>query len=302
MENVEFYHARSAAGGTSWSNPKLITSGTWAMTFATAIDAQDRLYGFWSYTSEPPEEGRIFCFTSTDGGEHWDDSRIAGPAGQAWGTAGAIDANGVVHVTYGESVNAETEHVMYAQSLDSGKTWGSAQVLASYTRGSCPGPAFWTTIAVDSKQHVAVAYPGATTGNFEVFAMQSWDSGKTWLEPENLSHTVEYSLIPTMAVGKNGGIHLLWNEHMEGRPSSDLYYSQGAFSPRAVLSKPSRRANGDCELSLTSSGGLDYQIEFSADLKEWTPLTTLTKVTVTATFLDTAANPSTRRFYRAVEK
>ena len=301
LENVEFYHARSSDGGISWSNPKLITSGTWAWTFIAAIDAQDRLYGFWTYTPEPPKEGRIFCFTSADGGEHWDSSRIAGPAGQAWGTAGAIDTNGVVHVTYGESVDLETDHVMYVQSLDFGKTWGSAQVLASYTRGSCPGPAFWTTIAVDSKQHVAVAYQGRTTGNFEVFAMQSWDSGKTWLEPENLSHTVEHSLDPTVAVDKNGRIHLFWNELVEGVPNG-LYYSQGAFSPRAVLSQPSRRANGDCELSLTSSGGLDYQIEFSADLKEWTPLTTLTKVTGTATFLDTNANQSTRRFYRAVQQ
>ena len=67
---------------------------------------------------------------------------------------------------------------------------------------------------------------------------------------------------------------------------------------QARFRKPVTQANGNIQLTFIGEPGLDYQVESSADLMHWTPLTYFTGIQTTNFVIDSAPGPP-QRFYRA---
>ncbi|MCS7337090.1 MAG: hypothetical protein NZ739_02480 [Verrucomicrobiae bacterium] len=70
-------------------------------------------------------------------------------------------------------------------------------------------------------------------------------------------------------------------------------------APPPVWSAPALATNG-FEANLTVNALGTYRIEWSEDLRTWTPLRTLTNISGTVRVVDPAALNTPKRFYRAV--
>ena len=58
--------------------------------------------------------------------------------------------------------------------------------------------------------------------------------------------------------------------------------------------------NPNPAITLTAAPGFYYQLQSSADLKNWTPLASVLNTSGTVQIIDTATNSLQQRFYRAV--
>ena len=77
-------------------------------------------------------------------------------------------------------------------------------------------------------------------------------------------------------------------------------YFSGAVMTESVVPAQTVQPNGSVVLSTHTQRGLFYQWEYSTDLTNWTPLTTITQATGSAlTVTDTPAPGTPKRFYRA---
>jgi len=69
-------------------------------------------------------------------------------------------------------------------------------------------------------------------------------------------------------------------------------------NPMVVLTAPTRLADGRFQFSFDTTVGVNYTIEFSTTLDDWTPILTLTGPGGPLTIVDPAATHGDRRFYR----
>jgi hypothetical protein len=73
---------------------------------------------------------------------------------------------------------------------------------------------------------------------------------------------------------------------------------EGDYLPQ-LLGQPRRLANGQLEWSVSGAPGLNYQIEYSDDLRTWQTLTTVSNAPVPFSFTDPGAVNHASRFYRS---
>ncbi len=75
-------------------------------------------------------------------------------------------------------------------------------------------------------------------------------------------------------------------------------YIAPSSSPTVVLTAPVRPGNGQFQFGFSSASGVSYTIQYSTNLKSWTPLLELTGSGGTETITDPNAGGSSPRFYR----
>jgi hypothetical protein len=117
-----------------------------------------------------------------------------------------VDAGGTINlVVDDDSVNVESEDVIYRQSTDAGKTFSTAIKVS----GSA-ALAFESTLALDSDGDPCVAFtglnPNPANGLFATFVSRSTDHGNTFSTPVLASGTSHNSRSPKIAVDKSGNI------------------------------------------------------------------------------------------------
>ena len=69
-------------------------------------------------------------------------------------------------------------------------------------------------------------------------------------------------------------------------------------NPLVVLTAPTRLGNGRFQFTFDTAVGLNYTIEYSTTLDDWTPILSLTGPGGPLTIVDPAATQSNQRFYR----
>lgn len=78
----------------------------------------------------------------------------------------------------------------------------------------------------------------------------------------------------------------------------DLAFVPVSAQPQIMAASIRRLPGGQCGFAVSGRIGAHYEIQFSTDMRTWTPLTTLRMTNTTAEFMDVNTN-SVRRFYRA---
>lgn len=141
----------------------------------------------------------------------------------------AVEKNGAIDLvmtTTSESGTALTD-IIFTQSTDSGRTWCKAIDIAR-TPGQSSEPAI--AIAPDSSIHVVWSDTSRGENLKDIFYSYSKDGGKTWgknqlLPADNVSKTPGESSQPTIAISKDGTIHVSWLDTAPGETRPDIYYS-----------------------------------------------------------------------------
>jgi hypothetical protein len=98
------------------------------------------------------------------------------------------------------------------------QTWGSAKRL-TWNSGSSSEAA----IAVDSNNHIHVAWSDETPGNFEIYFKKSTDGGAKWAI-KRLTWNSGPSRSPAIAIDSNDHIHLVWDDNSSGY--YEIYYKK----------------------------------------------------------------------------
>lgn len=85
------------------------------------------------------------------------------------------------------------------------------------------GDSFLPAIAVDSNNHIHVAWVDYTSGNYEIYYKKSTDGGSFWTT-KRLTYNSGYSDRPIIAVDSNDHIHMVWHDTSSG--VTKVYYKK----------------------------------------------------------------------------
>jgi len=173
---------------------------------AVAVDSSDNIHVAWHDWT--PGNLEIYYKKSTDGGTTWTTKRLTYNSGFSGYPAIAIDSNNHIHLVWFDETPGITE-IYYKRSTDGGTTWTTKRL--TYTSGSSSHPA----IAVDSNNHIHVAWSDYTPGNDEIYYKRSTDGGTTWIT-KRLTYNSGHSEYPVMAVDSNNHIHMVWQDQTPG--------------------------------------------------------------------------------------
>lgn len=157
----------------------------------------------------------------------WADSPV-GPSTVATGKRPVIaaDSQGHLHLIY-EAGQDGHSHLYYLQSSNQGKAWTQPidispdQRLAQFVR-----------IAVDKNQAIDAVWNGAKKGAAEdradLYFARSSDGGKTFTPARAIFNSACESSGPSIAVGFDGTIHILWCEVNATTGEKLIFYSRSS--------------------------------------------------------------------------
>lgn len=117
-----------------------------------------------------------------------------------------VDAGGTIHLVFDDdSVNVESDDVLYTQSTDAGRTFSTAVKVSGNA-----ALAFQSALALDSAGNPYVAFtgvnPNPANGTSATFVSRSTDHGNTFSTPVLASGASRNSQNPKIAVDKSGNI------------------------------------------------------------------------------------------------
>lgn len=169
----------------------------------------------------------------------------------------AVAADGTVHVAW-----EQADGIWYRRRLN--QVWQNAVQVS--VEGEHPA------VAVSS-QRVIVAWSQEFGGRYEIF-VRSWDDASGWQNPLEVSHTDGSSVMPVLAVGPSGDVHLLWADTTPG--ASTIYHaisSDGGLT--WPVATPIADALGNNPTAVFDANGdlvaaWQYRASFAEKLRVWT--------------------------------
>jgi len=200
-------------------NPKspmaiLTTSTKGAFTPAISTDPEERLHVAWADKSS----GNFDIHYGLVGSDGTISSpqNLSSNSGKSLVPALATDSCGSVYVAWHDNSSGKFD-VYLRVSRDHGATFGPLLNVSS-----SPGLSGAPTLATGACGVLYVLWPDSSPGNFEIMARRSTDHGTSFLQSRNLSATAELSIRPTVKLGSDANLHLIW---IDGKPDHfDVYY------------------------------------------------------------------------------
>jgi hypothetical protein len=223
----DIYLLHSGDGGTTWDQPKRLTTGAAAFRISIAYDA-NKLHVVWMDYRD--NEWDTYYLRSADRGATWDPEKVIA---NSMGTFGAerpqVAARGDgVHVTIWDDRGTNPPcgagptfdftvcpDTFYIGSLDGGATWGAIAPV-HYSGAAFAGR---NDIAVAGTQSVIVNFNRAAEGtddaNPHMFTVRSPDNGATWDTPVQLTNTPGSSDHGSI-IGSGRSVFLAWHDSRTG--------------------------------------------------------------------------------------
>jgi hypothetical protein len=254
----EIYFARSKDGGKTFGAALNLSRSTQFLGLSRdpqlALGDKGYLYAAWAQglgtdprDPLPLPSLDIYFARSTDGGDTFDKRINLSNNPRATNTEPRMVAAGenIYIVWY------DNNGVLLARSTDGGETFSTPQKVSVN-----PGSGSNAEIAVIEKRKLLdegitddVVYV-IWGGGPRVFFSASLDSGATWSEPENISHTRGFPSGPRLAaVGKN--VYVTWMDSEPGRWSP--YFVRG-YLELDSQSGPSERPDLTCQKKIREAG------------------------------------------------
>jgi hypothetical protein len=102
--------------------------------------------------------------------------------------------------------------VYYKRSDDMGETWSEdTRLTNSVSVASNPA-------IVSKGSRVFIVWEDNRDGGNAIFFKYSTDDGLTWSEDIRLTDPAHEGIVPGLAVGDDGALHLIWTEKRDGPP------------------------------------------------------------------------------------
>ena len=159
--NYEIFYKKSTDGGTMWTTKRLTWTSGGSFNADIAVDTNNHIHVVWY--DDTPGNKEIFYKRSTDGGTAWTTKRLTTTSGDSRIPSIAADSSNYIHVAWHDNTPGNLE-IFYKRSTDGGTIWSNNKRLTSNAEESSSA-----VIAVDSNNHLHVAWGDNRPGNFEIY-------------------------------------------------------------------------------------------------------------------------------------
>jgi hypothetical protein len=146
----------------------------------------------------------------------WATKRLTWNSGHSMGPVITLDSKNNIYTVWDDDTTGDAE-IYLKKSTDGGTTWTTKRL--TWTTNSSIEP----TIAVDSNDHIHIAFYDSSSGPYKIYYRKSTDGGATWIS-KKLTWTSDSSENPDIAIDSNDYIHLVW--HMSISGNYELFYKQ----------------------------------------------------------------------------
>ncbi len=134
----------------------------------------------------------------------------------AEGIAATICSEGKeLHTTFLSGSNGSS--IFYSGSKDDGSSWLPPQKVR---QADCSHQ----SAIVEKNGTIDVVWSEGDS-NPDIYFSKSTDHAKTWSAPKDISNTPGDSREPSLAVGPDGTLHVVWSDTSTGEKNRDIYYS-----------------------------------------------------------------------------
>ncbi|RME36246.1 MAG: hypothetical protein D6793_06065, partial [Thermoflexia bacterium] len=235
----DLYYLHRVPSG-AWSATIVVTSdqvaasGSGGVFYPDLALAGDQVHVVWEQLSQSGSAVTytVFHISATVGleGPVWATPMPLSPPGEN-GQRPAVAADGIgrLHVAWTDYITDTEQYVRYRRLDSTG--WSSVQTVSEKPLrvNKIRPTVVWPAIAARGDQ-VCIAwhgfYPDATMEAEEVFLRCSQDGGQTWGGVMNVSRSPDrLSLMPAIAIGSDGTVHVLWEEFQGG---ANYFYNYDA--------------------------------------------------------------------------
>ena len=232
------YYKRSTDGGITWDDGLGAVGQDRQLTFATSpSDAtlayiaanENAVHMTWIQQTTDFGMWETMYIQSTDNGATWSppvmlsthDTFHSGPSDIA------VNDTGGVHVTWGEPKSGDYE-IGYRNSTDNGATWNPEVRLTND-----PAHSDQSNIAVNNSPVFVTwmddrdyyDWVGPTNGAYELYYIESFDSGATWGTETRLTYAVNNSIQPCVAMDANY-VHIAWTDNRTNGSREQVFYKR----------------------------------------------------------------------------
>ena len=229
--NIEVFYKCSTDSGATWSGLNRLTWNTGhSLAPCMTTDAQNRLHVVWVDTT-PGNYEIFYKRTASDGGSWYGLKRLTWNSDWSITPSIAADSNNGIHVVWQNEINGNRE-ILYKRSTDSGTTWSP---ITRFTWNS--GKSGYPCVVTYHTNNVYVVWADDSPGNSEIFYKCSTDGGVTWSAPIRMTWNSGYSDAPTIAVGTDLRIHVMWSDTTPGNKEIFYKWSYGIGSPWSQITR-----------------------------------------------------------------
>lgn len=242
--NQYVYYAIRPFGGF-WSIPSQITSVRGGVT-SLAIDSLDSLHLVFHASHFIEETTNIYYLTKPAGGFWSNPALISDCTGIASCNTGRLTARGNnLYLVWHKTTNFPGERDLYYTTKLGGGSW-STPINLTGANGD-DSYLYSGGLGVDGAGNVHIVWWSNTSGVRDIF--YSVGSGGIWSTPLNLSDSAVFSSYPSLVVGSDNFVHVVWDESVsvETFVPGEIYYRTTApqnISPTADANGPYSVAEG----------------------------------------------------------
>lgn len=203
---------------SSWSEQKRLTNDQ-AITTLSKNNAHNLAIRdnkiFLIFGDSRNSKSDIFFKYSNDLGKTWsEDIRVTDSKDTLIEPSIAVGSNDKIHVVW---QNDGIDEIYYISSSDGGLTWNE-KIMLSEGQSLKEFP----DVASDG-DYVYATWMDKKEGNFEIYFRRSTDNGKTWEPEQRLTNCKTDGERPSLTIGKDGTIHIVWYDWCDG--PSRIFYS-----------------------------------------------------------------------------
>jgi hypothetical protein len=212
--NYDVFYAGSPDQGLTWEEPQRVTYQPFSSDSSTiATDYNGDIFIAWKDIITGNYE--IFFTRSLDGGQTWSNEiNLSNNTADSVKPEIELDNNGNIYVLWYELKDYQTiRNIYFTRSTDRGKTFSEPRVLSEVE-----GLSTSAVITVDENNNLNVAWGNFTSWTLrgKIYFIRSMDTGETWTSPVMVSGAFTAGQYPSITVGKEGYIYMVWEEELNG--------------------------------------------------------------------------------------
>jgi hypothetical protein len=181
---------------------------------AIAVDYNGDTYVAWKDLSTGNYE--IFFSRSNDGGHTWSNElNLSNNSADSVKPSIELDEDGNIYVLWFElKDNHRIQEIYFTRSTDGGVTFSEPFLISNV-----PNLSSMPVIAIDENNNLNVAWANFPINRYreKILFTRSIDGGDSWTVPVTASGTNTAAHYPSIAVGIEGYVYLVWEEEINGK-------------------------------------------------------------------------------------
>jgi hypothetical protein len=212
--NTEIYYKKSTNEGATWTTKRLTYNSGSAYHPSIAVDSNNNIYIVWNDTT--PGNDEIYYKESTNGGTSWTTKRLTYNSGSSEYPDIKLDSNDHIHLVWQDHTPGNPQ-IFYKKSTNGGSSWTTKRLTWD------PRNSWFSSIAVDSNNHIHVSWTLDFSGKGEIHHKMSTNGGTTWAT-KRLTYNSGSSMFPANTVDSNNHVYLVWYDDTPG--NNEIYYKK----------------------------------------------------------------------------